>query len=98
MFDWETVATYASKAQCELARRDRLFYIAKAAEQEEREAAAFTRQQTYDLEKSQLPIFPNADGPFQRAGGPARGFVQVYFQQRAALGKVAVDVGGGACL
>ncbi len=64
LFRWDRLATYASKAKCQLARRDRLFHLVKAAEEDEHEAAALareaamlTRQQPFDSEKADALSF-----------------------------------------
>jgi hypothetical protein len=56
---WEILARYASKVKCELGRRDRLFRIARAAEEDEleaealaRETAAFGQQEQFDSKKA----------------------------------------------
>ncbi len=52
LLKWDTLGTYASKLKCELARRDRLSRLVKAAEEDEREAAALAREAA-DLSRQQ---------------------------------------------
>jgi hypothetical protein len=57
--EWEILASYASKVKCELGRRDRLFRIARAAEEDEleaealaRDAAALGQEEQFDSKKA----------------------------------------------
>jgi hypothetical protein len=62
--EWEMLAPYASKVKCELGRRDRLFRIAKAAEEDEleaealaRDAAALEQEEQFDSKKADALSF-----------------------------------------